>query len=123
MVLLYNVRMEQIDFAEWKTNKNYVDFLGRSKAEVLPIYQDLVKEILQHPRGEAVLVSIRALFQSKAVNDDLDALDEIVLKLQHGGPDDGNLSAKEIMGMDRNIEKKVRQLAIDMRQEMTGKRH
>jgi hypothetical protein len=118
MVLLYNLRMQQIYFTECATNRNKTDFLGRSKAEVLPIYEELVKEILQHPRGEAVLVSVRALFHSQQVNNQLDTLDDEVLKLQHGGPDDGKLTEKQIMGMDKDIENQVRRLAIAMRQEM-----
>lgn len=118
MVLLINVRYLQVSIKQSESKPDLKDFIGRSRAELLSIYDEVVKQMLQHPRGEAVLVSIRALFHSQQVTKQLDELDGKVLTLQHGGPDDGKLTEAQIRNMDKDIDQLVRNLAVAMRQEM-----
>jgi murein L,D-transpeptidase YcbB/YkuD len=118
MVLLINLRYLQITINQPKTNLRPTDFIGRSRAETLPVYREVVKHMMEQPRGEAVLVSIKALFRSPEVSKQVDELDKEVLALQHGGPDDGNLTEDQVRAMDKDIEQRVRRLAVAMRQEM-----
>ena len=122
VALLENVRYQQNFFVRCKTNRYEKDFIGRSRSEVLPIYNELITQMCEHPRGEAVLVSIKALYHSPNVTDQVTALDTNVLKLQYGDPSDLNMTDDQITDTEKVIDQQVRLLAVAMRREMEADR-
>lgn len=118
IALLENVRWEQNFLKRCETNKLEKDFIGRSKVEVMPFYAEIVKQMHERPRGEGVLASVRALYHSSEVTDQVNALDDEVLKMQYGDPGDGKLNDKQITSMEKDIDQRVRKLAVAMRQEL-----
>lgn len=122
MALLVNVRYEQNFFIRCTNNPKATDFLGRTKAEVMPMYMDIVRQLHERPRAEAVLVSVRAMFHSSDVINKLDALDNNVLALQHSGDDNKpTLTDLEIAKLDQNDDELVRDLAEAMNKELAAK--
>ncbi len=114
MFLLYNIRLNQIYLKKSKTGEK--DFIGRTREEVNVIYKDLTDELLKSSRGEATLVSVRALYSSKDVIGCLDVLDNQVLSMQND-----DLSEPGLLELNNRIEHSWRKLAIAMQKEVALK--
>lgn len=67
LALIQNRSYLRFDLEQWKRNRTYVAYLGRSRKEVMALYDKLAEEFIKSPRQAPLLSEVRAWFCDSGV--------------------------------------------------------